>query len=142
MHSLEFESERFTSLQRTILYSKSLPNYEQIKNPVDFYPYDFLIADDPLIRHLVQESENIFLSFHFMPRFRTLYNQETVNSYVENGLGVALRDERCHILHHPRMLHMNIEESIPVALGWRRDAPSSVGLFREALLYVFQNRRM
>ena len=33
MHSLEFETERFTSLQRTILYSKSLPNYEQIKNP-------------------------------------------------------------------------------------------------------------
>ena len=142
MHSLEFETERFTSLQRTILYSKSLPNYEQIKNPADFYPYDFLIADDPLIRHLVQESENIFLSFHFMPRFRTLCNQETVNSYVENGLGVALRDEWCHILHHPHMLHMNIEESIPVALGWRRDAPSSVELFREALLYVFQNQKM
>lgn len=52
-HSLEFETERFTSLQRSILYSNNLPDYEQIRNPADFYPYDFLIADDPLIRHLV-----------------------------------------------------------------------------------------
>ena len=142
MHSLEFETERFTSLQRTFLYSKSLPNYEQIKNPADFYPYDFLIADDPLIRHLVQESEEMFRSFHFMPRYRALPNQETVHSYVENGLGVALLDEWCHILHHPRMLHMNIEETIPVALGWRRDAPAAVELFRKALLNVFQNQKM
>ncbi len=142
MHSFEFETERFTSLQRTILYSQNLPDCEQIKNPADFYPYDFLIADDPLIRHLVQESEDIFRSFHFMPRYRTLPNQETANSYVENGLGVALRDEWCHILHHPRMLHMNIEETIPVALAWRRDAPAAVELFRKALLYVFQNQEM
>jgi DNA-binding transcriptional LysR family regulator len=142
MHSLEFETERFTSLQRTILFSKGLPNYEQIKNPADFYPYDFLIADDPLIRHLVQESEEMFRSFHFMPRYRALPNQETVHFYVENGLGVALLDEWCHILHHPRMLHMNIEETIPVALAWRRDASASVELFREALLYVFQNQKM
>ena len=110
--------------------------------PADFYPYDFLIADDPLIRHLVQESENFFFSFRFMPRCRTLPNQETVHSYVENGLGVALLDEWRHILHHPRMLHMNIEQTIPVALAWRRDAPASVELFREALLYVFQNQEM
>ena len=142
IHSLEFETERFTSLQRTILYSKNLPQYESIKTPADFYPYDFLIADDPLIRHIVQESESFFLSFHFMPRYRTLTNQETVNSYVENGLGVALRDEWCHILHHPRMLHMNIEETIPVALAWRRDAPAAVELFREGLLRVFQNQEM
>mgnify|MGYP002626356975 CR=1 FL=1 len=142
MHSLEFETERFTSLQRSILYSKNLPNYEQIKNPADFYLYDFLIADDPLIRHLVQESENMFRSFRFMPRYRALPNQETVNSYVENGLGVALRDEWCHILHHPHMLHMNIEETIPVALAWRRDAPAAVELLREALLFAFQNQEV
>ncbi len=142
MHSLEFETERFTSLRRTILYSKNLPDYDQIRNPADFYPYDFLIADDPLIRHLVQESEEIFRSFHFMPRYRTLTNQETVNSYVENGLGVALRDEWCHILHHPRMLNMNIEQTIPVALAWRRDAPAAVELFREALLCVFQKQKV
>jgi DNA-binding transcriptional LysR family regulator len=64
----------------------------------------------------VQESENFFFSFRFMPRCRTLPNQETVNAYVENGLGVAL--------------------------AWRRDAPASVELFREALLYVFQNQEM
>ena len=141
-HSLEFDTERFTSLQRNILYSKNLPDYDQIKKPSDFYPYDFLIADDPLIRHLVQESESIFRSFHFIPSFRTLANQETVHSYVENGLGVALFDEWCHILHHPRMMHMNIDESIPVALGWRRDAPASVDLFREALIDLFQNKKM
>lgn len=141
-HSLEFETERFTSLQRSILYSKNLPDHEQIRNPADFYPYDFLIADDPLIRHLVEESESIFRAFHFVPRFRTLPNQETVHSYVENGLGVALVDEWCHILHHPMMLHMNIEETIPVALAWRRDAPAAVELFREALLHVVQNQEI
>lgn len=140
-HSLEFETERVTSIQRMILYSKNLPDYDQIRNPANFYPYDFLIADDPLIRHLVNESESIFRSFHFIPRYRTLANQETVLSYVENGLGVALLDEWCYIQHHPRMLHMNIEETIPVALAWRRDTSSSVELFRESLQTVFQNKK-
>lgn len=138
-HSLEFETEHFTSIQRTILYSKNLPGYEQITNPSDFYPFDFLISDDPLIRHLVQENEGVFRSFHFIPRIRTLANQGTVLSYVENGLGVALQDEWCYILHHPRMLHMNIDEYLPVALAWRRGAPPAVELFREGLLHVFQN---
>ena len=135
----EFETERFTSIQRNILYSRLLPNHGEIKNPADFYSYDFLIADDPLIRGLVQESESIFRAFHFVPRIRTVANQETVHFYVENGLGVALLDEWCMILHHPQMLHMNIEETIPVALAWRRDVSSaSVEAFRDALLYVFQ----
>ena len=141
LHSPEFETARFTSIQRIIVYSQCLPDCEMIKNPSDFYPYDFLIADDPLIRHLVQESEDIFRAFHFVPRFRTVANQETVYSYVENGLGVALLDEWCSILHHPILRHLYIEESIPVAFAWRKDANSpSVELFRDALLQVFQDQ--
>lgn len=141
LHSQEFETERFTSIRRNILYSRLLPEHEDIKNPADFYSYDFLIADDPLIRDLVQESESIFRAFHFVPRFRTVANQETVLSYVENGLGVALMDEWCKFLHHPLLLHMYIEETNPVVLAWRRDASSaSVEAFREALLYVFQDQ--
>ena len=141
LHTQEFETERFTSLRRNIVYSRSLPDCQSIRNPADFYPYDFLIADDPLIRQLVQESESIFQAFHFVPRFRTVANQETVYSYVENGLGVALLDEWCSILHHPMLLHMNIEETIPVALAWRRDANAApIELFRDVLLYDFQNQ--
>ncbi|MBR0445142.1 MAG: hypothetical protein IJK14_07225, partial [Clostridia bacterium] len=140
-HSQEFETVRLTSLQRNILYSKNLPNFDQIKTPADFYPYDFLIADDPVIRRLVRESESIFRAFHFIPRFRTLTNQETVFSYVENGLGVALFDEWCNILQHPRMLHMNIGETITVALARRRGAPSSADMFRDSLLNVFQGKK-
>ena len=141
IHAQEFETERFTSIRRNILYSRLLPEHEDIKNPADFYSYDFLIADDPLIRDLVQESESIFRAFHFVPRFRTVANQETVLSYVENGLGVALMDEWCKFLHHPLLLHMYIEETNPVVLAWRRDASSaSVEAFREALLYVFQDQ--
>ena len=140
LHSREFEIERFTSIQRNIAYSKHLPNYENIQSPSDFYPYDFLIVDDPLIRKLVHESEDIFRAFHFVPRFRTLPNQETVYSYVENGLGVALLDRWCYILHHPLLLHLDIDESFPVALAWRRGSTASVGLFREALRAVFRDR--
>ena len=138
LHTREFETARFTSIQRTIVYSKRLPDWESVKNPSDFYAYDFLIADDPLIRHLVHESESIFRAFHFVPRFRTVPNQETVYSYVENGLGVALLDEWCSILHHPMLMQMHIEETIPVAFAWRRDAAATVGLFRDALLQIFQ----
>ena len=139
LHTREFETERFTSIGRTIAYSKRLPNYGAIKSPADFYPYDFLIVDDPLIRQLVHESEDIFRAFHFVPRFRTLPNKETVYSYVENGLGVALLDQWCYILHHPLLLHINIDETFPVALAWRRNTTlASVELFRRALTDFFQ----
>ena len=64
-----------------------------------------------------------------------------VFSYVENGLGVALFDEWCNILQHPRMLHMNIGETITVALARRRGAPSSADMFRDSLLNVFQGKK-
>ena len=136
----DFETERFTSLQRTVAYSRRLEGYENIKNPSDFYPYDFLIADDPLIRELVQESESIFRAFHFVPRFCALPNQETVHSYVENGRGVALLDEWCRVLHDPMFLQMAIEETVPVSLAWRKGAQTAaIELFRDALLCEFQN---
>ena len=140
LHSREFEIERFTSIRRTIAYSKHLPNYEAIQNPADFYPYDFLIVDDPMIHKLVYESEDVFRAFHFVPRFRTLPNQETVYSYVENGLGVALLDHWCYILHHPLLLHLDIDESFPVAIAWRRNSAGAVELFRDSLRAVFHDR--
>lgn len=142
MLSREFETERLTSIRRTVAYSKRLPDAASLSSPADLYPYDFLIADDPLIRQLVRENENTFQAFHFVPRFRTLPNQETVYSYVENGLGVALLDQWCYILHHPLLLHMDIEETIPVALAWRGNTTSaSVEVFRLALLEVFHGGR-
>ena len=96
-------------------------------------------ADDPLILQLMRESETIFRAFHFVPRLKTLPNQETVHSYVENGLGVALLDEWCNMLHRPTILHMSIGEMIPVAMAWRENArPSTTELLCTALHDVFQ----
>ena len=135
----EFDIERITSLERLVVYSQMLPDYDKIKTPADFYPYDFLIADDPLIRQLMQESETIFRSFHFVPRLKALPNQETVHSYVENGLGIALLDEWCNLLHRPKVLHMAIGEKIPVAMAWRKNTkPTAAELLCAALHDVFQ----
>ena len=134
----DFETVRFTSLQRTVAYSRNLPGYGKIKSPEDFASYDFLIADDPLIRELVQQSEHIFRAFRFVPRFRALPNQETVHSYVENGWGVAILDEWCRILHDPLLMHMNLDETIPVALAWRKGAETAaIKLFCDTLLAEF-----
>ena len=139
LHSREFEIERITSIERMVVYSKKLPGYENIKTPADFYPYDFLIADDPLIVRLMQESETVFRAFHFVPRLKTLPNQATVHSYVENGLGVALLDEWCNILHRPAILRLSIGEKHPVALAWRKNArPSTAELLCTELHDVFQ----
>lgn len=139
IHAQEFETERITSIERMVVYSRKLPGCENIKTPADFYPYDFLIADDPLILQLMRESETIFRAFHFVPRLKTLPNQETVHSYVENGLGVALLDEWCNMLHRPTILHMSIGEMIPVAMAWRKNArPSTTELLCTALHDVFQ----
>ena len=88
---------------------------------------------------LVQQSEHIFRAFHFVPRFRALPNQETVHSYVESGSGVMLLDEWCRILNDPLFFNMNIDESVPVAIAWRRDSDASVvEVFTEALIKEFQ----
>ena len=140
VHAQEFETERITSIERVVAYSQKLPGYENIKTPADFYPYDFLIADDPLILQLMRESETIFRAFHFVPRLKTLPNQETVHSYVENGLGVALLDEWCNSLHRPSILYMSIGETIPVAMAWRKNAkPPMAELLCTALHDVFQD---
>ena len=141
MSTQEFDIERITSLERLVAYSQKLPGYENIKTPADFYPYDFLIADDPLIRQLMQESETIFRSFHFVPRLKALPNQETAHSYVENGLGVALMDEWCNVLHRPMVRYIPIGEKIPVAMAWRKNAmPTAAEILSAALHEAFQEK--
>lgn len=139
--SPEFAYERVASVQRLIVYSELLSDYEQLLTPADFFRYDFLIADDPLIRRLVEESETTFQSYRFVPRFRTVPNQETVLFYVENGAGVALLDQWCYALHRPRLHSIHIDEYSPVAIAWRQNTSvSSVALFRECLSECLQGR--
>ncbi len=136
----EFTVERITSIRRVILYSDLLPNADTLMTPDDFYPYDFLITDDPLVRKLAEESELIFQDYHFVPRFRTVSNQETVMCGVENGTGVALLDEWCHARYHPHLHCIHVDEYMPVALARRRDTESStVELFWECLTEYFRN---
>ncbi len=131
---------RLTSIQRLLIYSELLPDFEQIRDPSDLYRYDFLIADDPRIRKLVEESETIFQAYHFVPRFRTVPNTETVLFYVESGAGVALLDSWCYALHRPHLRHIQINEHIPVAMAWQRESSnSSAELFRECLNDCFQS---
>jgi len=139
----DFETRQFATVQRVVVYSKNLPGYKDIRKLADFSTYDFLFADDPLIRELVQQSEHIFRAFHFVPRFKALPNQETVYSYVESGSGVMLLDEWCRILNDPLFFNMNIDESVPVAIAWRRDSDASVvEVFTEALIKEFQETQL
>ena len=137
----DFSVERFTTVQRLIMYSELLPDSAELRDPSDFYRYDFLIADDPRIRKLVEESETIFQAYHFVPRFRTVPNSETVFFYVDGGVGVALLDSWCYALHHPHLHHININEHSPVALAWRRGSNNpSLELFRECLNDCFKTQ--
>lgn len=137
----EFVLERITSIQRVIIFSDLLPGHDKLTTPADFYRYDFFIAEDPLVRRLVEESEAIFQTYRFVPRFRTVPNHETVLAYVENGAGVALLDRWCYALHHPHMRHVNVDEHLPVAMAWRRGAGgASAELFRECLADFFRSR--
>ncbi len=133
-----FEVRRFTDIQRLIVYSNTLPGADQLKTPADFYPYDFLIADDPVIRRLVQENEAIFRAYHFVPKFKTVANTETVLHYVETGSAVALLDQWCFAIHYPSFRFMPIDEHQRVALAWRKNTSVSfVALFQEMLLEHF-----
>ena len=142
MESREFSVDHITSIRRGILYSDYLPNSSQIASPADFYSYDFLIPDDPLVRKLCEECESIFQIYHFVPRLRTVTNQKTVVCCVENGVGVALLDEWCHAMYHPRLHFINMDEYIPVAFARHRDNESStVELFRRCLTDFFHRQK-
>ena len=92
---------------------------------------------------LVEESETIFQNYHFVPRFRTVPNSETVLFYVDGGAGVALLDSWCYALHHPHLRHISLNEHTPVALAWRRGSNNpSLELFRECLNNYFQTREI
>ena len=130
--------EHITSIRRGILYSDFLPDSPQMKSPADFYSCDFLIPDDPLVRKLSEEYEILFQAYHYVPRFRTVSNQETVVCCVENGVGVALLDEWCHAMYHPHLHFLNVDEYIPVAFARHQDNESSVvELFRKCLAEFF-----
>lgn len=135
----DFEVYRFTDIQKLILYSDQLPKADHLRTPADFYPYDFLIADDPVIRRLVRECETVFRAYNFIPKFRTVANTETVLHYVENGGAVALMDQWCYALHYPNFRHMFIDQHQCVALAYRRNTSiSSVALFQEMLIAHFR----
>ncbi len=136
----DFEVRRFTAVQKLIVYSDRLPKADQLRTPADFYPYDFLIADDPVIRRLVQENEAIFRAYHFVPKFKTAANTETVLHYVENGGAVALMDQWCYAIHYPHFRYMAIDEHQNVALAWRKNARgAAIGLFQEMLFDHFRS---
>lgn len=138
--SHDFEVRRFTDVQKLIIYSDRLPKADHLRTPADFYPYDFLIADDPVIRRLVQENEAIFRAYNFVPKFKTVANTETVLHYVETGEAVALMDQWCYAIYYPNFRYMAIDEHQCVALAWRKNTSvASIGLFQEMLLDHFRN---
>lgn len=134
----DFEVRRFASIQRMIIYSDRLPKAEQLKAPADFYPYDFLIADDPVIHRLVRENEEIFQAYNFVPNFMTVANTETVLHYVGSGRAVALLDQWCYAIHYPGFRCMPVGQYQTVALAWRRGTSvAAVALFHEVLAEHF-----
>lgn len=136
----EVEFQRITSIRRTIVYSELLPGYAHIAEAADFYLYDFLLVDDPKVRTLVRETEEVFTAYQFFPRFTTVPNLDTVFAFVENGLGVALLDVWFQNLYAPRIHHIDLDHYLPIAIGWRRHtADSNIAVLRDALTAYFNN---
>ena len=116
----EIECRRITSIQRTIVYSELLKGYQHISDPSDFYSYDFFIADAPHMREVFESTEKVFHPYQFVPRLTSVPNLETAFAFIENGLGVALLDEWCQSLHTPGVHRVDLDEYLPIALGWHR----------------------
>ncbi len=134
------EIERVASIRRYIIYSELLPGFDQIREPSDFYAYDFFILDDSRVRQMVKETESSFQPYHFVPHFVTVRNMDTVFACVENGLGVAVLDEWYGNLQSPLLHAMDLEESIAIALASRRNTKNpAVEMLRETITEYFRN---
>lgn len=135
----DLEVERVASIQRVILYSELLENFELIRTPSDFYSQDFFIVDDPRVQQICREAEDVFQPYHFVPRFVTVPNLDTVFAYVKNGLGVALLDRWNELLCAPKIHALNIDDHISIALAFRKhNHLPTVEILREELIRYFQ----
>lgn len=134
----DLELERVTSIRRSVVYSRRLEGADKIRSLSDFYPYDFYIVDDPRVRELCRDTEELFYSYHFVPRFVTVPNLETMFACINNGLGVALMDQWWQYLHSPDIRAWPLDDWAAIALAWRRhgDTPA-VELFRDRLTAWF-----
>ncbi|MBQ9663544.1 MAG: LysR family transcriptional regulator [Oscillospiraceae bacterium] len=117
----DLEIERITSVRRYIVYSERLEGYETLLSPEDFFPYYFFLVDDSRVQQIVHETETVFQPYHFVPRFVTVRNLDTVFACVENGLGVAVLDGWYGNLHAPGIRAMDMGDTISVALARKKN---------------------
>lgn len=136
----DLETQRLVSIRRVVVYSDLLKDAGHIADLSDFYPYDFFIVDDPRVRQICSEAEDLFHPYHFVPKFVPMPNLDTVFAYVENGLGVALLDGWYSSLSSPKIHALPLDDRLPIALAWRAGtAAASIEILREELVRQFQS---
>lgn len=136
----DVEGRRVTSIRRTIIFSDLLRDAQHLSDPGDFYDYDFFIVDDPKLSEQYEEIERVFRPYQFFPRFITVPNLETVIAHVENGLGVTILDGWFQNIHSPGMRHVDLDEFLPISLGWRKHTNDpTLTLLLDAMLEYFRH---
>ena len=120
----EFVRNKFTSIDRIIVYSELLPGFESVKSPKDLSEYTFYMVDDPRIGELCQDIEIIFRPYGFVPKFTAAANISTVFANIENGLGVAVLDGWYQGIHHPGIHTLKLNKDLPISMAWHRNTVS------------------
>lgn len=118
----ELVRHQFTAINRIVVYSELLPNFENVKGPSDFSDCTFFMMDDPRVGELCQDLELVFKPYGFIPNFYAVPNINTVFASVENGLGVAVLDGWYQGIHHPGIHIMELGEKLPISIAWSRSA--------------------
>ncbi len=137
----EFVRKKFTSIDRIIVYSELIPNYEKIETPKDLSDYTFYMVDDPRIGELCQDIEILFRPYGFIPKFTAAANISTVFANVENGLGVAVLDGWYQGIHHPGIHTLSLNVDLPISMAWHRSTTSiSIDLLYDQLASYFSEK--
>ncbi len=116
----EIVRHKIADIQRIVVYSELLPNYENIRSGKDFEPYTFYMIDDPKAGLQCRNLEMVFNPYNYIPKFTGVPNLNTLFAYVENGFGVAVLDSWYQGIHHPGIHYIEINDTLPISLAWNR----------------------
>lgn len=132
------DQERITTIRQIIIYAEALLPGGLAHSPSDFYNHDFFIVDDPRIQQLYQSIMDSCKPYHFVPKFKTVSNMETVLASVENCLGVAILDEWGQNIDSPGIRYIEMDSRHPVCLAWNtKSNTSAVRILKAELLDYF-----
>ena len=138
--NINLELARITVIQRVIVYPENLLG-RVAHSLADFAGCGFFVPDDERARRLCQDVIRSCASGNSVPRLVPKANMETVMACVENGLGVAVLDEWCHILTHPGVHSFAPGSCQAVCLAWKAGTElPNIRVLQSALLDYFEQK--